>query len=160
MKLRLLAVLVLLTTISALRAGFVLAIIFSSVLSSGSIIGTNPAALSLTAERISRLPSIEQPEWAKYMERSQRQLQADQAHFFREMKEQGIKETSSPPSGRSGRSLDLRQPAKWYAEADGLRIAEIVMSFQTPAGGWSKNLDMAEHRRKPGERFSQDAVTP
>lgn len=139
--------------------GFFLAIVFSSMLSAGSIIGTNPAALSLTAERISHLPSIEQPEWTKYLERSQQQLQADQEYFFREMKEHGVRETSSPPAGRSGRSLNLRQPAKWYAEAEGLRIAEIVMSFQTPAGGWSKNLDMAEHRRKPGERFSQDAVT-
>jgi PelA/Pel-15E family pectate lyase len=30
-----------------------------------------------------------------------------------------------------------------------------VLSFQTPAGGWSKNLDMNQHRRAPGERFSQ-----
>jgi PelA/Pel-15E family pectate lyase len=35
-----------------------------------------------------------------------------------------------------------------------LRIADIILSFQTPAGGWSKNLDMSSHRRAPGEHFA------
>ncbi|MEO6569287.1 MAG: pectate lyase, partial [Opitutaceae bacterium] len=31
-----------------------------------------------------------------------------------------------------------------------------VVSFQTPAGGWSKNFNTADHRRRPGEAFSPD----
>ena len=49
----------------------------------------------------------------------------------------------------------MREPAAWYGQAEALRIAGIVRSFQTPAGGWSKNLDMTHHARVPGEQFSQ-----
>jgi hypothetical protein len=29
-------------------------------------------------------------------------------------------------------------------------VADIIVSFQTPAGGWSKNLNVAGHVRRRG----------
>ena len=123
--------------------------------SSAAIIGTNPPALPLTRERIAALPASQRPAWEKYLARSNRQLKADQEFFFGEMKKHHITAPTIPPDGSSARSISLREPSAWYSQAEASRIAGIVRSFQTPAGGWSKNLDMTHHARAPGEQFSE-----
>ena len=35
----------------------------------------------------------------------------------------------------------LDQPAEWFKSATGRRIADNVLSFQSPAGSWPKNID-------------------
>jgi PelA/Pel-15E family pectate lyase len=60
------------------------------------------------------------------------------------------------PHGRTSRDLALDHQAEWYRGAEARRLADIVVSFQTPAGGWSKNLDLTNHRRKLGESFAPD----
>jgi PelA/Pel-15E family pectate lyase len=122
--------------------------------SPAAVIGTNAPATPLTLERIAALPTDRQSAWKEYLARSERQLQADQAFFFREMKQHGVPETIMPPAGRSDNRLPLNHPAAWYGETEARRIADIVISFQTPAGGWSKNLDLTHHRRAVGERFA------
>ncbi|NJB85850.1 PelA/Pel-15E family pectate lyase [Lewinella marina] len=37
----------------------------------------------------------------------------------------------------------LRQPAEWYAGPEAARIADNLLVYQHPIGGWPKNLDMA-----------------
>jgi PelA/Pel-15E family pectate lyase len=119
-----------------------------------AIIGTNPPAQPLTAERIAALPLAQQSVWKDYLERSTRQWQADQAFFQAEMREHGIRQPVVPPSGRSVKSIPLDRPASWYAMSEARRIADIIVSFQTPAGGWSKNLNLTKHQRAPGEYFA------
>jgi len=119
-----------------------------------AIIGTNAPAQSLTAERIAALPRAEQPAWKDYLKRSSKQWQTDQAFFQTEMRKHGIKQPVLPPAGHSAKSMPLYQPATWYGEAEARHIADIIVSFQTPAGGWSKNLDMTRHPRAPGEAFA------
>ncbi|HUI08123.1 MAG TPA: pectate lyase [Verrucomicrobiae bacterium] len=121
-----------------------------------AVIGTNPPAQPLTVERVAALPAKLQPAWKEYWERSERQRRADQDFLQKEMGEHGIKQALVPPSGRSTTSVPLNKPAPWYAEADARRIADIVVSFQTPAGGWSKNLDLSRQPRVPGEGFAPD----
>jgi PelA/Pel-15E family pectate lyase len=121
-----------------------------------AIIGTNPPALALTAERIALLPTTQRPAWTQYLQHSEQQMQADQQSFFSELKRAGLKESLLPPQGGSGGRLPLNKPAAWYGRPEALRIAEFVVSFQTPAGGWSKNLDMTQHPRAPGEQFAVD----
>ena len=36
---------------------------------------------------------------------------------------------------------------------------DIILSFQTPAGGWSKNLAMTLSNRAPGETFTSDNIS-
>ena len=117
-----------------------------------AIIGTNTPAQPLTSERV----ATESPAWREYLERSNRQFQADQTFFHNEMKAHGLKASLLPPAARGAGSVPLNKPAAWYASADARRIADIVVSFQTPAGGWSKNLNMSVHPRAPGEHFAPD----
>ena len=37
----------------------------------------------------------------------------------------------------------LRQAAEWYSSAEAIRIADNVLQYQHPSGGWDKNIDMA-----------------
>jgi PelA/Pel-15E family pectate lyase len=125
-------------------------------LASAAIIGTNPPAPSLTAARVAALPAAQQPAWNSYLSRSDRQLHTDQVFLQNELRKHGLKESTLPPSGRSASSMPLGKPAAWYGETNGQHIADIIVSFQTPAGGWSKNLNMPQHPRAPGEGFAPD----
>src|ERR1043166_6609672 len=73
----------------------------------GAIIGTNPPALPLSAERIGHLPAPQQRAWKDYLARSQRQLRADPATFTQELKKHHLEQSSVPPQGRGVRGLRL-----------------------------------------------------
>jgi len=119
-----------------------------------AIIGTNPPAPPLTLQRISTLPQAQQPAWKDYLQQSIRQWHTDQASLQTEMHRYNVQQPAIPPSGHGVRSLPLNRPAAWYGESEGRRIADIIVSFQTPAGGWSKNLDLTQHPRARGEYFA------
>ena len=136
-------------------AWFALLLTFTPVLPA-AIIGTNSPTQPLTAGHIAALPRAQQTVWKEYLKRSTRQLRADQAFLQAEMRKHGIKQFGVPPPGHSARSLPLNNPASWYGESEARRIADIVVSFQTPAGGWGKNLDMTQHPRAPGESFTSN----
>src|SRR5215831_17667528 len=121
-----------------------------------AIIGTNPPALPLTQERIATLPTQKQSAWRAYLKKSERQLRADQEFFHKELRDHHIGQPATPPEAHGVRGITLDKPAAWYAGTEALRIADILVSFQTPAGGWSKNIDMTKNPRVPGERFSAD----
>lgn len=137
--------------------GIVLAFALSfAPLLSAAVIGTNTPAPSLTSERMATLPKAQQAIWKKYLKRSERQRQADQNFLRREMREHGVKTPLVPPASFSARSIPLNEPASWYGSNEAVRIANIIVSFQTPAGGWSKNLNLAAQPRAPGESFAPD----
>jgi len=123
---------------------------------SPAIVGTNSPALPITAERIATLPKAEQAAWQEYLQKSEQQWRADQHFLLAELREHGLKESLIPPHGGSESRSLLKHSATWFGQGEGRRIAEIVVSFQTPAGGWSKDLDMTRSPRRPGEQFSGD----
>jgi len=123
---------------------------------SASIIGTNSSALPVTSERIAALPAKDQSAWNKYLENSKQKFRADQDYLAVELKKHGLKESLPAPKGKRENRLSLRQPAGWYGQAEALRIADIVISFQTPAGGWCKGVDNTLRRRARGGQFYGD----
>jgi PelA/Pel-15E family pectate lyase len=130
-----------------------------STLTEAAVIGTNTPAQPLTTARIAALPVAEQKPWADYLERSQQQRRRDQAQLQTELAALGRKESTVPPSSRGTRSLPLERDAAWYRSAEGRQRGKIILSFQTPAGGWSKNLNFAAHARAKGEGFAPDNTT-
>jgi PelA/Pel-15E family pectate lyase len=129
------------TLFSALTLGF-------AAQAFAAVIGTNVPATPLTAERAAALPA-----WKIYFENSTRQRQADQDFLRAEMQAHGLKQNTEPKEVTNARGLDLDNPAAWYAGAAARQIADNLVSFQTPAGGWCKNTDYTNHRRAPGELF-------
>jgi PelA/Pel-15E family pectate lyase len=126
---------------------------------SAAVVGTNTAAQPITAERIAKLPPKRQAAWRDYLARSVRQMQADRAGLQAELKAAGLAEPLTPPNGFTGRNMPLTKPAEWYGSAEARRVADIVVSFQTPAGGWGKNLNVADHVRQRGESYASNNVS-
>ena len=114
----------------------------------GAVIGTNIPATPLTAARVAALPA-----WKTYFENSACQRQADQDFLRAEMSAHGLKQNTEPKEVRNAGGIDLNNPAAWYAGAAARQIADNLVSFQTPAGGWCKNMEYTRGRRAPGELF-------
>jgi PelA/Pel-15E family pectate lyase len=123
-----------------------------------TLVGVSEPAPSLTAARIARLPASQRAVWSAYLERSQQQEMRDRASLAAERK--GL--AAIPPLPReqgNARSIPLDRDTAWYATAEARHIGDVVVSFQTPGGGWSKNLDMATTARLPGQGYTTDNLS-
>jgi PelA/Pel-15E family pectate lyase len=116
-----------------------------------AVIGTNVPATPVTADRVAAMPA-----WKNYLEDSLRQRQADQEFLRNELKAHGLKQATLPHKTSSAKGVTLKDSADWYRSAEARRIADILLSFQTPAGGWSKNTDFTNRARQPGELFGAE----
>lgn len=118
------------------------------------VIGTNVPAPPLDAERIGTLPRAERQAWLDYLQRSATQMRVDQDSLRAELAPGATQPPAPAPHGPGIKSMPMDREPSWYATADARRIADTVVSFQTPAGGWSKNLDRGGPARLPGQAYS------
>lgn len=124
-----------------------------------AVIGTSKPAEPLTEERIRALvPAGQQGPWLAYLRRSEEQMKADRAVLAKER--EGMAEIPPlPPQGFSGRAIPLHRDAAFYRSDDARKAGDIILSFQTPAGGWSKNLAMTGPRLK-GQSYATANLAP
>ncbi len=117
------------------------------------VIGTMTTAPSLDAARIATLPAEERTVWAAYLARSARLMAADKAALAAERRGLAVipDGPAHGPSGGGGMPMD-RAPT-WYAGPEARRIADTIVSFQTPAGGWGKNMDRSGPARLRGQSW-------
>jgi PelA/Pel-15E family pectate lyase len=139
-------------------ARFVLASFLAATPLSSAVIGTSKPAESITAARIATLPAKNRDAWTAYLERSQKQMQVDRATFAAE-RTAGAAEPPLPKEGFSARTMPLNRDPAWYSTPEAHHIADVIVSFQTPAGGWSKNLDMSGSPRVPGQSYTTDNLS-
>jgi len=60
-----------------------------------------------------------------------------------------------------GNGMPLKNPSGWYGSADALRVADNIVSYQTPAGGWGKNVNRSGPPRQKGKAYvHSDAGKP
>lgn len=55
--------------------------------------------------------------------------------------------------------IPLDHDAAWYASPAALHVADVIVSFQTPAGGWSKNTNVATTTREKGQSYTPDNIS-
>jgi PelA/Pel-15E family pectate lyase len=137
----------------------ILTALFAVASVEGAQVGASVPAQSITAERIAQLPTPQQAAWRNYLDRSSKQRAADRAVLLDELKAADLSEPLIPPSGSSARSMPLNRAAEWYGTEEARRIGDAIVSFQTPAGGWSKNLNLADHPRRKGESFAPNNLS-
>lgn len=90
--------------------------------------------------------------WAAWYQRSVELRRLDQRAMARELAQAG-RQAPIKPVAHDKFGFDPEQPEAFYATDAGRRVADIVLSFQTPSGGWSKRVDMSSHLRRRGEAF-------
>src|SRR5947207_2203366 len=103
----------------------------------------------VTTERLNTLPAAEQSAWQKYLERSQAAARADQAALQAEVTANGMMAALQAPDGG-----DFKLPAPagdaYYATDEAKKLADVILSYQAPSGGWSKHTGYKKGQRKPG----------
>lgn len=119
----------------------------------GAVVGINTAAQSLTLERLNALDSPTlRLQWRSYLEDSAQQRAADKAALAAERS--GVETPPPAPEGGNGeKSMPLDQAASWYGSPAALRVADNIVSFQTPAGAWGKNQPRDRPVRLRGQEF-------
>ena len=118
-----------------------------------TVIGTMTRAQPLTEARIAALPEAERAAWRDYLARSRSLMERDKATLAAERAGGAApKEDGARLHGESGMPLD--KPPAWYASPAARHVADNIVSFQTPAGGWGKNVDRTGHLRQKGEHYA------
>ena len=115
-------------------------------------IGVIAPSYSVTQARIAGLSPALQPAWTSYLTRSEAYRAADKAALAAE-RAPGVVVPAPPEGGNSERSMPLDQPKDWYASTAALGVANNILSFQTPAGGWGKNQPRDRAPRLPGQAY-------
>lgn len=90
--------------------------------------------------------------WNTYLATSKKLQQADKEFLQAELKKIGQKKPSLPEYTKEF-GFEVKQTPDWFESEEGKRVMDIILSFQTPSGGWSKRTDMSKAARKPGQAF-------
>jgi PelA/Pel-15E family pectate lyase len=107
----------------------------------------------VTAPRISALPAAEQASWRAYWDRSQAGARADQAAVDAEVVANNLTNALKAPSGGDFK-LPFEMSHSWNAGEEARQLALVVLSYQTPSGGWSKHTGYSRGARRPGMQFT------
>jgi PelA/Pel-15E family pectate lyase len=107
----------------------------------------------ITAGRLNELPETDRPAWQAYLKRSQANALADQAAIQAEVAASKMTNAVQAPSGG-----DFKLPAKmddaYYAGDAAKHLADTVLSYQTPTGGWSKHNGYSKGPRQRGMQWT------
>lgn len=110
----------------------------------------------LAPGRIAALPAEARAAWEAYVATSRRQMQIDRAALAAELRSLGRAEATAPPSGPNFAVTPAMTDA-WFAGDDARRMAESILSYQTPSGGWSKHVDHTQGPRVMGQGYAEGA---
>jgi len=118
-----------------------------------SLVLTQASADPLAWSRINDLPPAEQTAWKVYLDRSQAKARADAAALQAEVVAQKMTNALRAPSGGDFK-LSAPAGAAWYASAQARQLTDVVLSYQTPSGGWSKHTGYSAGPRQPGMQWT------
>ncbi|MDE1986191.1 MAG: pectate lyase [Alphaproteobacteria bacterium] len=123
-----------------------------------AVVGVSQPAQSITAERIATLPAKRRTAWLDYLKRSEAQRVADKAALAAERKP-GMPVPAPPAEDARHDGMPLDRDAAWYGTPEARHVADEIVSFQTPAGGWGKNQDRSGPLRQPGQAYVPNNIS-
>lgn len=110
----------------------------------------------VTAERIVELPATEQTLWKAYLQASQACAAADEAALRAELNANHMDKALRAPSGGDFK-LSAEDGDAWFASDEAKLLADIILSYQAPSGGWSKHTGYGSGPRKPGMQWTSQS---
>jgi PelA/Pel-15E family pectate lyase len=108
---------------------------------------------ALSPERIAALPAAQQAAWQQYYDRSAAKLRAEKEVLNAEVKANGLAKPIAAPVGPVFK-VSSGLAASWYGSEEVRRLADSIISFQTPSGGWSKAVAYDKGPRQPGMHWT------
>lgn len=105
------------------------------------------------AKRLEALSSAEKANWMNYEFQSRYFAEIDAKAIQAEVTAQGMTNALRAPDGGDFK-LSKKPGDPWYASQEAKQLADIILSYQTPSGGWSKHTAYSDGPRKPGMQWS------
>ena len=118
----------------------------------GAAVERDTASL-LGAARLAGLSAADRERWTAYVRASRAWRVRDQALLAGELRALGRERMTRAPYVRESFELKPWMTHSWLRGDTARRMAETILSFQTPSGGWSKHVDMGGGPRAPGQSF-------
>jgi PelA/Pel-15E family pectate lyase len=103
-----------------------------------------------------RAPTLK-GEWNAYVERSRATYARDTASMNTELRASGRTAMTSAPYTHDF-SVKPSMTRAWFATDSAQRMAQVILSFQAPNGGWSKHVDFTAHERHAGESYFAESA--
>lgn len=116
-----------------------------------AVIGHMTPPPSLTVDRLAGLAPAARTAWKAYIARSTAAMARDKAALAAERR--GVAIVPPPPPEGKTNTMPLDRDPAWYAGAEARSIADNIISFQTPTGGWGKNQDRSAPPRVHGQMY-------
>lgn len=107
----------------------------------------------LSVGRVVALGGAQASSWQGYLAASRAGAEAEHATLDAELRALG-RTGWEPAPVAADFALISGMTAAWFQGAEAHRIADDIVSFQTPTGGWSKAVDMTVGPRRPGQSWS------
>jgi PelA/Pel-15E family pectate lyase len=108
----------------------------------------------LTSERIAALPEPERKAWTEYLQRSNERSEKDYETLAAECRKLGLAHAKPAASNRAQFAVSGSKAESWFGSGEAQRLAEVVLSYQTPSGGWSKAVRYSDGPRQPGTHWT------
>lgn len=110
----------------------------------------------LTASRIALLGGRQRDGWTVYIARSRAQYDRDTAAMNAELRSLGKTAMTRAPYTH-GFEVGSSMTPVWFRTDSARRMAENILSFQAPNGGWSKHVDFTHQARQPGQSYFSES---
>ncbi len=108
----------------------------------------------LTPEKIAARPAAEREAWTRYVARSQQRAEREYDVLAAECRKLQLAQSRPAPATSVYFKVESDAAGEWFARAETQVLAEAIMSYQTPTGGWSKAVDYAPGPRPPGTHWT------
>ena len=112
---------------------------------------TTPEPKLLTESRLDSLPEPQRTAWSRYLARSRELEAADRAAMAAELRRIGASQMRKATYAR-GFEITPAMTDTWFASDSARGLGVALLTYQTPAGGWSKRTEMSRSRQ-PGESW-------
>lgn len=106
----------------------------------------------LTPARLSRRARADSAAWIAYMRRSAAMHARDTVSMNTELRAIGRDTMARAPYTHDFSVKPWMTPA-WFAGDTARRMADVILTFQAPNGGWSKHVDFTQGPRQPGQSY-------
>lgn len=93
--------------------------------------------------------------WQAFFQRSTDLAAADQDQLEQELLH-SQQPTATLPLKHKQFGFEPRPTTRFLQTPEAIHVAKVILSFQTPSGGWSKRTDMAKQLRQRGQMFGTE----
>jgi PelA/Pel-15E family pectate lyase len=111
----------------------------------------------LGAARIAKYGGDKRTAWSAYIARSRDRYARDTAAMRAELRAATMSTMVRAPYMHDF-SVKPWMTAAWFATDTARRMADVIVSFQAPNGGWSKHVDFTLHPRGRGESYYAESA--